>query len=107
MEEAIKINSSLSMLGKVINSLSQGSPHIPYRDSKLTRLLKESLGGNNKTTLVVTCSIHLSNLEETISTLRFASRAKYIKNQVKVNYKTGPEQMQAIIEGLKSELRTA
>ena len=72
LEEAKKINFSLSMLGKVINSLVVKAPHIPYRDSKLTRLLKESLGGNNKTSLIVTCSMHSSHLEETLSTLRFA-----------------------------------
>ena len=60
------------MLGKVINALAKTAPYIPYRDSKLTRLLKESLGGNNKTTLMVACSLHYSNIEETISSLRFA-----------------------------------
>lgn len=72
MEEAKKINFSLSMLGKVINCLTKNAPYIPYRDSKLTRLLKESLGGNNKTTLLVACSMHQSNIEETVSSLRFA-----------------------------------
>jgi kinesin family protein 5 len=56
----------------------RNSPHIPYRDSKLTRLLKESLGGNNKTTLIVNCSMHHSQLEETLSTVRFAQSAKLI-----------------------------
>lgn len=78
LEEAKKINFSLSMLGKVINSLVKNSPHIPYRDSKLTRLLKESLGGNNKTSLIVACSTHYTNFEETLSTLRFAQSAKHI-----------------------------
>ena len=57
LEEAKKINSSLSTLGKVISSITKNANHIPYRDSKLTRFLKESLGGNNKTTLIVACSI--------------------------------------------------
>lgn len=78
LEEAKKINFSLSMLGKVINSLTKHSSHIPYRDSKLTRLLKESLGGNNKTSLIVACSTHRSNFEETVSSLRFAQSAKHI-----------------------------
>lgn len=78
LEEAKKINFSLSMLGKVISCLTKNSTHIPYRDSKLTRLLKESLGGNNKTTLLVACSTHQSNLEETLSSLRFAQSAKFI-----------------------------
>lgn len=72
LEEAKKINSSLSALGKVINSIARNAGHIPYRDSKLTRLLKESLGGNNKTTLIVNCSSHWSQIEETLSTMRFA-----------------------------------
>ena len=59
LKEATKINLSLSALGNVISALVDGkSQHIPYRDSKLTRLLKESLGGNNKTTLLVACSMH-------------------------------------------------
>jgi kinesin family member 5 len=72
LEEAKKINQSLSTLGKVISCIARNSAHIPYRDSKLTRLLKESLGGNNKTTLIVNCSMHHSQLEETLSTMRFA-----------------------------------
>lgn len=87
LEEAKKINQSLSTLGKVINSISKKSSHIPYRDSKLTRLLKESLGGNNKTTLIVNCSMHYSQLDETLSTLRFAKSAKMIQNNVKMNLK--------------------
>jgi kinesin family protein 5 len=78
LEEAKKINFSLSMLGKVINSLTKNASYIPYRDSKLTRLLKESLGGNNKTSLIVACSMHGSNIEETVSSLRFAQSAKFI-----------------------------
>jgi kinesin family protein 5 len=66
--------------------------------------LKESLGGNNKTTLVITCSMHHSNLEETISSLRFASRAKFIRNNIKMNVKIPTEQLQIIIKTLKNEL---
>jgi kinesin family member 5 len=80
LEEAKKINQSLSTLGQVIKSISKRSAHIPYRDSKLTRLLKESLGGNNKTTLIVNCSQHCSQYDETLSTLRFAQSAKMIEN---------------------------
>jgi kinesin family protein 5 len=72
LQEAKKINQSLSTLGKVINSITKNAEHVPYRDSKLTRLLKESLGGNNKTTLIVNCSMHLCQIDETLSTLRFA-----------------------------------
>ena len=107
LEEAKKINFSLSMLGKVINSLVKNSPHIPYRDSKLTRLLKESLGGNNKTSLIVACSMHYSNYEETLSSLRFAQSAKHIKNKVRLNIKTSNDQLFGIIEQLKFELKSA
>ena len=85
-EEAKTINKSLSTLGLVINHLTDGvSTHIPYRDSKLTRVLQESLGGNAKTSLIITCSPAKFNLEETISTLKFGARAKNIKNKAKVN----------------------
>lgn len=87
LEEAKKINASLSTLGKVISSIAKNANHIPFRDSKLTRLLKESLGGNNKTTLIVNCSMHHSQMEETLSTMRFAQSAKLIQNKVKVNFK--------------------
>jgi hypothetical protein len=107
LEEAKKINLSLSALGNVIHSLTSGSEHIPYRDSKLTRMLQESLGGNYKTTLIVTCSPHSHHLEETISTLKFAQRAKTIKNKVKVNIKLSYEELQKIIAQLKIELETA
>lgn len=87
LEEAKKINASLSTLGKVIHSLvkSTRNSHIPYRDSKLTRLLKESLGGNSKTTLIVNCSMHFCQLEETLSTIRFAQSAKMIQTRVRMN----------------------
>lgn len=87
LEEAKKINQSLSALGKVINSISKNKSHVPYRDSKLTRLLQESLGGNNQTTLIVCCSMHSSQSEETLSTLRFAHSAKMIQNKVRRNQK--------------------
>ena len=97
LEEAKKINLSLSCLGNVIHSLTTNNDHIPYRDSKLTRLLQESLGGNFKTSLLVTCSSHSSSLEETISTLKFANRTKSIKNHFKMNIKNSPEVLQRII----------
>ena len=86
LEEANMINKSLTNLGNVINHLTDGkSTHIPYRDSKLTRILQESLGGNAKTSLIITCSPAKYNLDETLSTLRFGARAKRIKNKAKVN----------------------
>jgi kinesin family protein 5 len=85
LEEAKKINQSLSALGMVIKALADGKPHIPYRDSKLTRLLQDSLGGNTKTTLIIALSPADDNIDESISTLNFAKRAKTIKNVVKVS----------------------
>ncbi|KAG7389491.1 hypothetical protein PHYPSEUDO_010376 [Phytophthora pseudosyringae] len=86
MEEAKHINRSLSALGNVINALTdEKTKHVPYRDSKLTRLLQTSLGGNAKTHLLLTCSASIQHLEETLSTLRFGSRAKNIQNSPHVN----------------------
>ena len=72
-------------LGMVINALTKGAKHIPYRDSKLTRVLQESLGGNSLTNLIINCSPSMSNQTETLSTLRFGQRAKLIKNKVVAN----------------------
>jgi len=86
LKEANKINLSLSALGNVISALVDGkSSHIPYRDSKLTRLLQDSLGGNTKTVMIANISPASDNYDETLGTLRYASRAKNIKNQPKVN----------------------
>jgi hypothetical protein len=86
LKEATKINLSLSALGNVISALVDGkSKHIPYRDSKLTRLLQDSLGGNTKTMMVACLSPADNNYDETISTLRYANRAKNIKNKPKIN----------------------
>lgn len=86
MKEAAKINLSLSALGNVISSLVDGKTHhIPYRDSKLTRLLQDSLGGNTKTIMIAAISPADYNYEETLSTLRYASRAKFIQNKPKIN----------------------
>ncbi|XP_076450542.1 osmotic avoidance abnormal protein 3-like isoform X2 [Babylonia areolata] len=86
LKEATKINLSLSALGNVISALVDGrSKHIPYRDSKLTRLLQDSLGGNTKTMMVACVTSADNNYEETLSTLRYANRAKNIKNKPKIN----------------------
>ena len=75
LEEAKKINQSLSALGNCIHALTESHRgHVPYRDSKLTRILQESLGGNTKTTLVITASPHVFNAEETLGSLRFGAR---------------------------------
>ena len=86
LKEGIKINLSLTALGNVISCLVDSkSMHIPYRDSKLTRLLQDSLGGNTKTVMIAAISPADYNYEETLSTLRYASRAKDIKNKPIVN----------------------
>ncbi|KAK2747384.1 kinesin motor protein cin8 [Onygenales sp. PD_40] len=106
--EAGLINKSLLTLGRVINALVDGSPHIPYRESKLTRLLQDSLGGRTKTCIIATVSPARSNLEETISTLDYAFRAKNIRNKPQINStlskKTLLREFTTEIEKLKIEL---
>lgn len=86
LKEAQKINLSLSALGNVIQALVEGkNNHIPYRDSKLTRMLQDSLGGNTKTLMIAAVSPASDNYDETMTTLRYASRAKMIKNKPIVN----------------------
>ncbi|KAL1457120.1 hypothetical protein WDU94_001781 [Cyamophila willieti] len=86
LKEASKINLSLSTLGNVISALVDGKcTHIPYRNSKLTRILQDSLGGNSKTVMCATVGPASYNYEETISTLRYASRVKNICNKARVN----------------------
>lgn len=87
LEESKKINASLSALGNVIAALTDPKErqHIPYRDSKLTRILEDSLGGNCKTTMMCMVSPSLDAFSESLSTLKFANRAKNIRNQATVN----------------------
>lgn len=86
LREATKINLSLSALGNVISALVDGrSRHIPYRDSKLTRMLQDSLGGNTRTLMVACLSPADNNYEESLSTLRYANRAKSIQNRPRIN----------------------
>jgi centromeric protein E len=87
LKEGGHINKSLLTLGTVISKLSEDRDysHIPYRDSKLTRILQSSLGGNAKTGIICTITPSPLHLDETLSTLRFASRAKNITNRPHVN----------------------
>ncbi|GBF89159.1 kinesin-II motor protein [Raphidocelis subcapitata] len=86
LREGIKINLSLTALGNVISALVDGKAgHIPYRDSKLTRLLQDSLGGNTKTVMVANIGPADWNYDETLSTLRYANRAKNITNRPRIN----------------------
>ncbi|KAJ1667030.1 hypothetical protein IW140_002242 [Coemansia sp. RSA 1813] len=107
LEEAKKINKSLSALGMVINALTDGkSTHIPYRDSKLTRILQESLGGNSRTTLIINCSPSSFNASETVSTLRFGMRAKSIKNKAKVNQEFSPAELKLMLKKSRAQCIT-
>lgn len=85
--EAANINQSLLTLSRVTSCLVEHQPHVPYRESKLTRLLQDSLGGRTKTSLIATISPAAINLEETISTLDYALRAKSVANKPEVNQK--------------------
>ena len=106
--EAEKINLSLTTLGRVIYNLTDGkSQHVPYRESKLTRVLQESLGGNSKTCLIITCSPSIYNESETLSTLRFGERAKKIKNKPKINKEVTVAELQKLIAQLKENLKKA
>lgn len=107
LEEAKKINKSLSALGMVINALTDGkTSHIPYRDSKLTRILQESLGGNSRTTLIINCSPSSYNDVETLGTLRFGMRAKTIKNKAKVNAELSPAELKAMLKKSQAQITT-
>ncbi|OVA10015.1 Kinesin [Macleaya cordata] len=99
--EAGEINKSLLTLGRVISALVEHLGHIPYRDSKLTRLLRDSLGGRTKTCIIATVSPAVHCLEETLSTLDYAHRAKNIKNKPEVNQKM---MKQTLIKDLYGEI---
>lgn len=106
LEECKKINQSLSCLGNVISVLidkkRRSNAHIPYRDSKLTRLLEDSLGGNCKTTMMAMISPAFEAFNESLSTLKFANRAKRIKNKPKINQDLD---QRAMIHKYESELK--
>ena len=105
LKEAQNINKSLSALGNVINALTDGrTKHVPYRDSKLTRVLQESLGGNSRTSLIINASPAAYNQMETLSTLRFGKRAKSIKNKATINKRRTPEEMERYIAVLEARL---
>merc|ERR1719427_2183337 len=93
LDEAKNINKSLSALGMVISALADGrKSHIPYRDSKMTRILQDSLGGNCRTTIFICCSGASYNDAETRSTMMFGVRAKTIKNSVQANVELTADQ---------------
>jgi len=111
LKEGANINKSLLALGNCINVLSnnkrQGA-YIPYRDSKLTRLLKDSLGGNSITCMIACISPSSVAREETVNTLKYASRARNIKKKISKNIteiRTIPKKYQKMISELKFEIK--
>ncbi|XP_052859833.1 kinesin-like protein Klp61F [Anopheles cruzii] len=109
--ETVNINQSLLTLGRVITALVEKTPHIPYRESKLTRLLQESLGGRTKTSIIATISPGHKDFEETLSTLEYAHRAKNIQNKPEANQrlskKTVIKEYTEEIDRLKRDLMAA
>uniref|UniRef100_F7CS27 Kinesin-like protein n=1 Tax=Xenopus tropicalis TaxID=8364 RepID=F7CS27_XENTR len=105
LDEAKNINKSLSALGNVISALAEGSKgYVPYRDSKMTRILQDSLGGNCRTTMFICCSPSSYNDAETKSTLMFGQRAKTIKNTASVNLELTNKTLKETIQKLEAEL---
>ncbi|KAG7481860.1 kinesin KIF7 [Solea senegalensis] len=104
LKESIQINSGLLALGNVIGALGdpkrKGS-HIPYRDSKITRILKDSLGGNSKTLMIACVSPSSSDFDESLNTLNYATRARNIQNRATVNYRREPDR----VEGLEQQIK--
>ncbi|XP_063972210.1 chromosome-associated kinesin KIF4A [Diachasmimorpha longicaudata] len=106
-KEGVNINKGLLALGNVISNLGENAAHIGYRDSKLTRLLQDSLGGNSITLMIACVSPADYNLEETLSTLRYADRAKKIKNKPVVNQDSKAAEinrLNALVKELKLSL---
>src|SRR5205085_3578184 len=113
-KEGISINSGLSALGNVISALgdptkAKHTTHIPYRDSKLTRLLQDSLGGNAQTLMIACVSSAEYNISETVNTLKYANRARNIKNVATINQEEDGwndlEHLQNLVLKLRNEIK--
>jgi len=107
LKEALHINTSLSALGKVIMSLdpSAEQSHVPFRDSKLTRILQNSLGGNSFTTVLAAVHPNPLYYEECLSTLQFANRCRNVRNNPKINYVSDNEDKDRKIKRLQEEIK--
>ena len=98
IQNHIKLDASLNLyIFTAYSSISQARQHVPYRDSKLTRILQESLGGNARTTVIINCSPSADNEQETFSSLRFGQRAKKIKNNAIMNVQYSAEELQRMV----------
>ena len=114
LDEAKKINFSLSCLGNCIHALSErkkgGIGHVPFRDSKLTRLLQDSLGGNSKTSMIVCIGPSKVHVDETIMSLSFGFRARKIENKPtvnkKVDYRVLSGQLQGELDDKNNQITT-
>ncbi|CAM9864901.1 unnamed protein product, partial [Ectocarpus sp. 8 AP-2014] len=104
LEEANSINVSLHTLGRVIRTLSENGPHVPFRDSKLTRLLQESLGGNSRTVLIICCSPDEAQAQETLSTLKFGECAKRVTTFASANVVAAPDKVSQQLSELRAEV---
>ncbi|PNH11829.1 Chromosome-associated kinesin KIF4 [Tetrabaena socialis] len=105
LREGIHINRGLLALGNVINAIVDNHKHVPYRDSKLTRLLQDSLGGNSRTTMIACASPADCNFEESLNTLRYADRARHIRNKPVINRDPVAAQL-ALLRGSVAQLRS-
>eukprot|EP00927_Polykrikos_kofoidii_P082744 TRINITY_DN8306_c0_g2_i1.p1 TRINITY_DN8306_c0_g2~~TRINITY_DN8306_c0_g2_i1.p1 ORF type:complete len:721 (-),score=89.11 TRINITY_DN8306_c0_g2_i1:27-2189(-) len=104
LAEAKEINKSLLALGQVIWSLAHKHKHVPYRDSKLTLMLRNCLGGNARTAIMVACSPHQSNAQETLSSMRFGARASLIENRAHMNIAEDPKKLKRLLELARADL---
>jgi len=104
LEEAKQINKSLLALGQVIWALAHKQKHVPYRDSKLTQLLRNSLGGNARTAILVAASPHVWNANESLSALRFGARASLVENLASVNVAEDPKELKRLLDNARRDL---
>ena len=102
-DEAKTINASLLALGHVVTSLSHGDKHIPWRNSKLTRLLQDSIGGNSRTTIILTVGPSQEHLFETTNTLQFGQRAMSVKVQARTTETINYQQLASKLQSMLSE----